>query len=81
MRTRSGFTLIEVLIVVTLMGIAASLLIPSMGQTGVLRVQASVRTIVSDIIYIQGESVAYQARRAIWFGKVAQFTGGSVDVC
>ena len=75
-RSRIGFTLIEVLIVVVMMGIAASLLIPSMGQTGVLRVQAAVRTIVSDIIYIQGEAVAYQSRRAIWFGKVAKFSAG-----
>jgi len=72
-----GFTLVEVLIVVVLLGIAGALVIPSMAQTGVLRVQAAVRTIVADITYIQGEAVAYQARRAIWFGKVAQWSSAT----
>lgn len=66
-----GFTLIEVLIVVVLLGLAGALVIPSMDQTGVLRVQAGVRALVSDIAYVQGDALAYQSRRAIWFGKVA----------
>lgn len=73
LRRRCAFTLIEVLIVVVLLGIAGALVIPSMSQTGVLRVQAAVRTIVADITYLQGEAMAYQQRRAIWFGKVAKF--------
>jgi prepilin-type N-terminal cleavage/methylation domain-containing protein len=65
----AGYTLIEVLVVVTLLGMAAALLVPSMGQTGVLRVQASVRTIVADIAYAQSDALAYQRRRAIVFSK------------
>ena len=67
---RSGFTLIEVLIVVVLLGIAGALVIPSMQQVGVLRVQSAVRTLVADITYIQGDAVAFQQRRAVWFGQV-----------
>lgn len=73
-RTRA-FTLVEVLIVVVVLGIAGAMVIPSMSQTGVLRVQASVRTLVADIAYLQGEAMAFQARRAIWFGKVPQWDG------
>ncbi len=68
-----GFTLIEVLLVVVLLGIAGVLVIPSMSQAGVLRVQASVRTVVADITFLQSEAVAFQGRRAIWFGKVPRW--------
>lgn len=70
---RRAFTLVEVMVVVTVLGIAGALVIPAMSQTGVLRVQAAVRTLVADLTYIQGEAMALQARRAIWFGKVPEF--------
>lgn len=72
-----AFTLVEVLIVVVVLGIAGAMVIPSMSQTGVLRVQASVRTLVADITYLQGEAMAFQARRAIWFGKVPRWDTSS----
>jgi prepilin-type N-terminal cleavage/methylation domain-containing protein len=66
---RSGYTLIELLMVIAMLGIAAALLVPMMGQTGVLRVQASVQTIVADIAYAQSDALAYQGRRALVFDK------------
>lgn len=65
-RTRA-FTLLELLAVVAILGIAAAMLIPSMSQTGILRVQAAVRTIISDITFAQSDAVAFQERRAIIF--------------
>ncbi|MDX9910752.1 MAG: prepilin-type N-terminal cleavage/methylation domain-containing protein [Phycisphaerales bacterium] len=62
-----GYTLIEVLVVVTVLGIAGALVIPSMGQAGVLRIQASVRTIVADITFAQSDALAYQRGRAVMF--------------
>jgi prepilin-type N-terminal cleavage/methylation domain-containing protein len=67
---RRAFTLIEVLLVVAILGIAGVLVIPSMSQVGVLRVQAAVRTAVADITYLQSDAVAFQSRRAIMFGVV-----------
>ncbi|MBX3405865.1 MAG: prepilin-type N-terminal cleavage/methylation domain-containing protein [Phycisphaeraceae bacterium] len=64
---RSAFTLLEVLIVIVVLGIAGALVIPQMGQTGILKVQAAVRTVVSDITFIQAEAVAFQERRAMVF--------------
>jgi len=62
-----GFTLLEILVVIVVLGIAGALVIPAMGQTGILKVQAAVRTIVSDITFIQAEAVAFQERRAMVF--------------
>lgn len=81
-----GFTLLELLAVVTILGIAAALLIPSMSQTSILRVQAAVRTIVSDITFAQSDAVAFQERRAIVFDvpnstyRLVQVPGNVIDV-
>lgn len=64
---RSAFTLVEMLIVVTLLGIAGAMVIPAMGSVGVLRIQAAVRTLVSDITFAQADAIAFQQRRAIVF--------------
>ncbi len=64
---RRAFTLIEILITVAILGLAGALVIPAMGESHVLRVQAAVRTIVADITLAQSEAVAFQERRALLF--------------
>jgi type II secretory pathway pseudopilin PulG len=59
--------LIEILVVVAVLGIAGALVIPSMGQTDVLRVQSAVRAVVADISFAQSDAIAYQQRRALVF--------------
>jgi prepilin-type N-terminal cleavage/methylation domain-containing protein len=82
---RRAYTLIEILIVVSILGIAAAMVIPAMGDTGVLRVQAAVRTIVADINLAQSEAVAHQQPRAIIFFPeenryvVVEVRGGVAD--
>lgn len=76
-RARRGITLIEILIVVTLLGIAGTLVIPAMGQVNVLRIQTSLRTVVADLTFAQSDAMASQARRVIIFGKVAQLDPGT----
>lgn len=66
-RGRGAYTLIEILVVVAVLGIAGALVIPSMGQTDVLRVQSAVRIVVGDISFAQSDAIAYQQRRAIVF--------------
>lgn len=68
-----GFTLIELLIIVTLLGIAGVMVIPAMGRVGVLRIQASVRTLVSDLTFVQSDALAYQGRRVVVFGRVVRW--------
>ncbi|MCC6228271.1 MAG: type II secretion system protein [Phycisphaerales bacterium] len=66
-RTARAYTLIELLIVILVLGIAAALIVPSMGGTGSLRVQAAVRTIVADLTEAQSDALAFQKGRAIVF--------------
>jgi type II secretory pathway pseudopilin PulG len=69
-RAAAGLTLVELLITITVLAISVALVIPQMSQTGVLRVQSAVRTITSDIALAQTEAMAYQTRRAVYFGVV-----------
>lgn len=64
---RTGYTLIEVLIVVVAMGIAGAVVIPSMGGAHVLKVQAAVRSVVADITFAQMDALGYQEPRGIVF--------------
>ncbi|MCA9305777.1 MAG: prepilin-type N-terminal cleavage/methylation domain-containing protein [Phycisphaerales bacterium] len=76
-RSRGGYTLIELVITLALLGIAGTMVIPAMTQSGVLRTQAAVRTIVADITFLQGDALAYQERRAIWFNRYAEIDAGA----
>jgi prepilin-type N-terminal cleavage/methylation domain-containing protein len=75
-----GLTLIEILMTIAVLSLAVAMAIPSMSQTGVLRVQAAVRTIASDVALAQTEAMAYQSRRAVYFGAVVEPTGTSLEL-
>jgi prepilin-type N-terminal cleavage/methylation domain-containing protein len=83
---RRGLTLIEVLVVVVILGLAGAMVIPAMGSTGVLRVQGAIRTLVSDITFAQSDAMAFQQARAIVFDqpnnsyRVVQVINGTIDV-
>jgi len=82
-----GYTLIEMLIVVTILGIAGAMVIPSMESTSVLRVQGAVRSIVSDITVAQSDAIALQRGRAMVFHTegahhyytIVEVNGGTID--
>ncbi|MBX3389239.1 MAG: prepilin-type N-terminal cleavage/methylation domain-containing protein [Phycisphaeraceae bacterium] len=80
-----GYTLIEVLIVVVVLGIAAAVSAPAFKQTGVLQVQSALRTAVSDITELQSDALAMQQSRAIVFDiaknsyTMCRVPGTSVD--
>lgn len=82
---RRGYTLVEVLVTVTIMGIAGSVVIPSMSGAGVLRIQAGVRTVVADINFAQMDALAYQEARGIVFDTdansytIVQVLGANID--
>lgn len=64
---RRGYTLIEVLIVVTILGLAASLLVPYLSSKGDFDTQAAVRTLIADITFAQSDALANQGFRRVQF--------------
>jgi prepilin-type N-terminal cleavage/methylation domain-containing protein len=76
---RAGFTLLELLVVVAILGIAGAMIIPQLGSIQSLRVHAAVRTLVSDLTFAQSDAIAFQRRRAVMF-DVAGSTYRIVDV-
>jgi prepilin-type N-terminal cleavage/methylation domain-containing protein len=64
---RRGYTLIELLIVIAVLGLAAAILIPSLGQPDTLTIQGAVRRIIGDISFAQSDALAQQENRRILF--------------
>ena len=66
-RRPRAYTLVEMLIIISILGIASAIVIPSVGQAGTLRGQSSVRAVVSDIAFAQSDAMAFQTGRAVVF--------------
>ena len=67
MPRRSGYTLLELILVIGLIGLAAALLVPSVVGLSRMETQAAVRRLVSDIGYAQSDALANQEYRRIQF--------------
>lgn len=84
-RAPRAYTLIELLVVIVILGIAGALVIPAMGETGILKVQGGLRAIVSDMTFAQSDAVAFQERRAVVFDiatssyTLVSVPGNSID--
>lgn len=82
---RRAYTLVEVLVVVTILGICASMVAPTMTGSAGLRVQAAVRTLVADITEMQSDALAFQKGRALVFHadtnsySTVEITGTTID--
>lgn len=66
-RDRTGYTLIELLIVVALLGLAGTLVIPRIGQPDELSIQAACRRVISDLSFAQSDALARQDVRRVHF--------------
>jgi len=64
---REAYTLIELLLVIGVLGLAASLLIPNMVGRDSMRAQAAVRRIVADLSFAQSDALARQEFRRVQF--------------
>lgn len=62
-----GFTLIEILMVVAMLGIAATLLIPNMTNLADFETEAAVRLVVADLTFAQSDAMAHQGGRRVQF--------------
>lgn len=57
---RWGFTLIEILVVVVILGIAAAVIVPHIGSRSDLKATSAARLLMADLIYVQNRSISQQ---------------------
>jgi prepilin-type N-terminal cleavage/methylation domain-containing protein len=62
-----AYTLIELLIVVALLGVASALLVPRLIANESLTVQAAVRQLIADMSFAQSDALAHQSFRRLVF--------------
>ena len=62
-----GFTLVEILCVVVILGIASAIIIPQISSRDDLKVSSSARTAMSDLIYAQNSAIAQQRKFYVQF--------------
>jgi type II secretion system protein H len=65
--TRAGFTLIEVLVVVVIMGIAAAIIVPRLTGMGDLQAMSAARALVANMQYAQNEAIVTQSPTTVAF--------------
>jgi len=74
-RARSGFTLVEILMVVVILGIASAIIVPQIGSQDDLRTAAAARLIIADLSYAQNRAIAQQKKHYV------RFFGQQYSVC
>jgi prepilin-type N-terminal cleavage/methylation domain-containing protein len=66
-RGASGFTLVELALVISIIAILAWVAYPRMAVLGEMRLEAAARRLAADLRYAQGQSVATRVTHGIWF--------------
>src|SRR5687768_3580673 len=56
--SRRGFTLVEILAVIVILGIASAIIIPQIGTRDDMRARAAARNLVADLIYAQNLAIS-----------------------
>lgn len=57
-RRAAAFTLVEVLVVVVIIGIAGAIIVPQMTRAGSMQIQAAGRMVIADVLHAQNEAMA-----------------------
>jgi prepilin-type N-terminal cleavage/methylation domain-containing protein len=57
-RARTGFTFIEILVVVLILGIASAIILPEIGSRADLDAASAARTVMADLLYAQNRAIA-----------------------
>jgi prepilin-type N-terminal cleavage/methylation domain-containing protein len=69
---KQGFTLIELVMIIVILGILALTAVPSATTTSSIRLQAACQKIASDLRYVQEMSMAQQVRFGISFDPATE---------
>jgi len=57
-RCEAAFTLVEVLVVVLIIGIAGAVIVPQMTRAGSMQIQAAGRMVIADVLHAQNKAMA-----------------------
>jgi len=68
---RCGFTLIEILVVVVILGIAGAIIVPQLGTRDDRKVEAAARAMIADLIYAQNVAITQQSEQYVAFNVTA----------
>lgn len=66
-RSRHGFTLIEILTVVVILGIASAIIVPQLGTSSDLKVASAARLVMADLMYAQNKAISSQRPQYVCF--------------
>jgi type II secretion system protein H len=66
-RCRRGFTLVELLVVVVIIAIAAAIVMPRVGNTGDVQAMAAMQETVANLQYAQNEAIVMQSPITVAF--------------
>jgi prepilin-type N-terminal cleavage/methylation domain-containing protein len=58
---KSAFTLVEILMVVIILGIASAIIVPNLGTRNDMNVAAAARVIMADLMYAQNRAIVTQS--------------------
>lgn len=65
--SKRGFTLIEILVVVIIIGIASAIILPQISSRDDLRAASAARALMADLLYAQNRSIALQKMHYVQF--------------
>ena len=78
-RPRAGglpaFTMIEILVVVVILGIASAIIVPQMSSRNDLDAAAAARAVMADLLYAQNRAIAMQKTQYVSFNVADQQYG------
>jgi prepilin-type N-terminal cleavage/methylation domain-containing protein len=75
----AGFTMVEILVVLMILGIVAGVMIPMMGNTDAMKLRATGQQIVSALAYAQNSAIAGQDPIQVVFNTTAGSYGYSLE--
>jgi prepilin-type N-terminal cleavage/methylation domain-containing protein len=67
-----GFTLVEILMVVVILGIAAAAVVPQLSSRDDLKAAAAARVLMADLIYAQNRAISVQQTHFVAFDVAAK---------
>jgi prepilin-type N-terminal cleavage/methylation domain-containing protein len=69
---KAAFTLVEILMVVIILGIASAVIVPNLGTRNDMNVAAAARVVMADLMYAQNRAIVTQSMTYVQFDVAGQ---------